>query len=46
MDFSRIDKSWIKEENKDQLEISGFSRNFSTGRVLEGGKYLYKAAKI
>ena len=46
MDFTRIDKSWIKEESRDQLEVSGFSRSFATGRVLEGGRYLYKAAKI
>ena len=46
MDFSRIDKSWIKEDHKEQMDISGFSRSFATGRVLEGGRYLYKAAKI
>lgn len=46
MDFSRIDKSWIKEDNREPMDVSAFSRTFVAGRVLEGGRYLYKAAKI
>lgn len=46
MEFSKIDRSWIKDDQRDNSEISGITRSFAAGRVLDGGKYLYKAAKI
>lgn len=47
MEFSKIDRSWIKEDIRDaSFEVSGITRSFAAGRVLDGGKYLYKAAKI
>ncbi len=46
MELSRIDRSWMKEDQREWSEVSGASRSFAVGRVLDGGKYLYKAAKI
>jgi hypothetical protein len=46
LDFSKLDKTISRDEQKEGLEGSLLSRSFSAGKVLEGGPFLYKAAKI
>ena len=45
MDLNRSEKSWVKDFDEDILG-SSLKNNFTSGRVLEGNKFLQKAAKI
>lgn len=46
MELTRIDRSWIREPSAEPSDFSVLTRSFAAGRVLEGGRYLYKAAKV
>lgn len=43
VDFNRTERSWITRDAEDD---SNTRNNFASGRIIEGNKFLQKAAKI